>query len=81
MARAAVTDRGLARRLGETAKVFKQSPSLEVEGTLMYFPQSYAILKSGKRTDIAIGDTVALRRGKGFGNFEEGYLKYYYMGN
>lgn len=83
MRESTVTDKGLARRLGQNVFVGKEGKrGHEVRGKLVYYPKGYAVLLPDKKVvPIKPGSIVGLRRGSGLANWDPHFLEYEYIGN
>jgi hypothetical protein len=81
-----LTTDGLSRRLGQNVKLFPKKrgdyQADSVEGDLVFYPDSFAVMPpKGKLVPIAVGDTVAIRVGRGKRNtIEPIYMRYVYTG-
>lgn len=80
MTRAEITDRGLARRLGQI--VTMNHKGKRIQGPLVYYPDRYCVLTAEKEVvPLKAGSEVGLRRGRGLAKFDAAYLYYEYIGN
>lgn len=77
-----VTDRGLARRLGQEIILERGKRNTETRGTLVYFPEDFAILgKHSKVTKLQIGDRIGLKVGSLMATYKPHYRMHNYIGN
>lgn len=78
MNRAEVTDKGLAKRLGEVIILVKGSKFYE--GRLGYIPENFAIFNQNNQVirTIKKGDIIKLRIGSCKANYSEHYRRHSY---
>lgn len=78
---AVVTDRGLARRLGQEILAGKKGQrGKEKRGTLVFYPDRFAVLTDENAVaPIRKGDIVGLTRGSLIANYGPHFVMYTYL--
>lgn len=82
--RATVTDKGLSRRLGEEIILVKKGKRGDLRGSLVFYPDRYAItLSTDEKPEtqpIEKGDAVGLRIGSGRARYSPHIRYHVYAG-
>ena len=78
---AVVTDKGLARRLGQEILAGKKGRrGKEKRGTLVFYPDRFAVLTDQNAIPIRKGEVISLMRGSLMANYEPHFVEYIYIG-